>query len=105
MLGGLMPFTNQRTIIDLTDRTLYMIGPGNYDLLRLLPAGTEDFQLVQAPSGHLVLPCDHYEELQSQERHGSIQLDRQIALPVTSVRLANAYETEQTSRSRSPVRE
>ena len=36
---------------------LHFCGPGEYDLVKALPPGTDSFQLELAPSGHMVLPC------------------------------------------------
>ena len=33
-----------------------------------LPSGSSSFQLVHAPSGHLVLPCSHYSEADRQRK-------------------------------------
>ena len=43
------------------DKRIYFLGPGDYNLLKSLPPGTECFQGEIAASGHLVLPCCEYD--------------------------------------------
>jgi len=56
-LLGLSALRKNRGILDLNTMDLHFCGPGDYDLLKALPPGTDTFQLELAPSGHLVLPC------------------------------------------------
>ena len=56
-LLGLAALRKNRGILDLNTMDLHFCGPGDYDLLKALPPGTDTFQLELAPSGHLVLPC------------------------------------------------
>jgi hypothetical protein len=57
-LLGLKTLIDRRAILDCTTLQLHFLGPG--DLVLNLPPGSESFQLVQAPSGHLMLPCCDY---------------------------------------------
>ena len=41
---------------------LHFVGPGDLDLTSAFPPGTETFDLVEAPSGHLLLPCNLYKQ-------------------------------------------
>ena len=43
----------------MTDALCFM-GPGDYELEKAMPPGTDSFQLETAPSGHSVLPCCEY---------------------------------------------
>ncbi len=72
---GLKALTNSRTILDCVARKLYFLGPGDYDLMSVMPAGTRAFDLERAPSGHLLLPITHYEGFDQQQRDGTFQLD------------------------------
>ena len=56
-LLGLSALTKNRGILDFKTMELHFCGPGDYDLLKALPPGTDTFQLELAPSGHMVLPC------------------------------------------------
>ena len=62
-LLGLASLTRLNAILDLGKRTLHLAGPGDYDLEKALPSGMDHFQLVNAPSGHLLLPCSHFSKL------------------------------------------
>ena len=57
-LLGLKTMMDTRCILDLRNLQLHMCGPE--DLPLVLPAGTDSYQLVQAPAGHLMLPCCQY---------------------------------------------
>ena len=52
-----------RDSLDTVHGRLYFLGPGDYDLMSMLPPGTECFELQKSTSGHLILPMTHYEEL------------------------------------------
>ena len=56
-LLGLQSLENNKAVWDFQQHKLYFLGPGDYDLRRALPPGTDVFQLEKAPSGHAVLPC------------------------------------------------
>ena len=55
-LLGLAALTKNRAILDFNTMELHFCGPGDYDLGKALPPGTDTFQLEKAPSGHMVLP-------------------------------------------------
>ena len=57
---GLQSLRNARSIIDTETNKLYMLGPGEYDLMKAMPPGTSVVQLEESPSGHLMMPCDRY---------------------------------------------
>ena len=59
-LLGLQALKRNRAVMDLNSNKIYFLGPGNYDLLHAMPPGTDCYQAVEAPSGHLVLPICEY---------------------------------------------
>ena len=59
-LLGLSALRNNRAVLDFQTLELHFCGPGDYDLAKGMPAGTDTFQLELAPSGHMVLPCCEY---------------------------------------------
>ena len=60
-LLGLNTLIKNRAIIDFSTMKMYFCGPGDMDLEKSLPPGTETFQLERAQSGHLVLPCCEFQ--------------------------------------------
>jgi len=75
---GLTSMANRRGVLDMVTNKLHFLGPGDYDLAPALPAGTETFQLTVAPSGHLLLPCDHYQDFDNQQTAGNLTLDSSV---------------------------
>ena len=59
-LLGLAALRKNRAVLDFQKNELHFLGPGDYDLERTLPPGTDTFALEVAPSGHLVLPCSEF---------------------------------------------
>ena len=87
-LLGRMALTNNRAVWDFITDKLYFLGPGDYDLLRALPPGTDMFQLERAPSGHSVLPCCEFsEETTSTEHTLTLMSRRQEEAPVQQTML------------------
>ena len=79
MLPGLLGLTSmkqRRAILDMVNNQLHFLGPGDFDLLQALPPGTETYDLVEAPSGHLILPCNCYEGFDEQQKNGSLVMDQ-----------------------------
>ena len=79
-LLGLTAARNGRVIIDAARNRVYMVGPGEYDLLTALPPGTQSYDCVYAPSGHMLLPCAEF----GQGRRRDESLTQQVPLPVTA---------------------
>ena len=64
-LPGLLGFKtmmNNRAVLDTVNLQLHICGPADINLT--LPPGTKSFQLEISPSGHLVLPCTNFENIQ-----------------------------------------
>ena len=83
-LLGLLPLRRSRAIIDCEKLQVHFAGPGDYELERMLPPGTESFQGELTPSGHFGLPCAEYAGLDQQERHGRLQTGEELSLPVVT---------------------
>ena len=73
-LLGLTALRKNKAIIDFSTMKMYFTGPGNYDLDRALPPGTDCFQCELAPSGHMVLPCCEYDDKPAQHSDGELTL-------------------------------
>ena len=88
-LLGLTAATECRMLIDTLSQKVYMLGPGDYDLMKALPPGTTCFQCERAHSGHLMLPCAEFSRAASQR--GGLKLEPELALPVQN------YSSSRTS--------
>ncbi len=75
-LLGLNSLEGNRGLIDFTTSKLYFLGSGDYDLASVLPPGTDCYQLNKAPSGHLILPCNHYSAFDKRQASGSLTMDQ-----------------------------
>ena len=64
-----------------------MAGLGEYDLLQALPPGTQQFNCILAPSGHMMIPCAEFPSSTASEStgRGRLQLTPQLALPVEQI--------------------
>ena len=67
---------------------MYFAGPGDYDLEKALPPGTDCFQCELAPSGHMVFPCCEYSNKSTSKDEGELTLvtkqskeDRRASVP------------------------
>ena len=59
-LLGLNSLISNGALMDLRNMQLHFTGPGPLQYTQHLPEGTQTFELHQAPSGHLMLPCCKY---------------------------------------------
>ena len=66
-----------------TTNMVYMLGPGNYELTRSMPLGTQQFQCSLTPSGHIMRPCAELPTRPERQSAGGLELAQQLALPVT----------------------
>ena len=64
-LLGLRSMKSRRTIIDTINNKTYMCGPGEVQII--VPPGTEIYDCVSAPSGHMLLPVSDYDSLRRYE--------------------------------------
>ena len=76
-LLGRQSLHDNRAVWDFVTDRLYFMGPGDYDLSRALPPGTDCFQLERAPSGHSVLPCCEFSAPRARQEHTLTLLSRQ----------------------------
>ena len=49
-----------------------IVGKESFDLEAHLPTGSTSIQGTRSPSGHFVVPCDHYKEWKQQDKHGGV---------------------------------
>ena len=68
-LLGLQSLRQNRAVLDFNTLKLYFCGPGDYDMDRALPTGSDTYQLELAPSGHLVLPCSEFQKASTSSEH------------------------------------
>ena len=68
-LLGKSALKKNRAVWDFVTDTLYFMGPGDYELERAMPPGTDKIQLETAPSGHSVLPCCEYTPVADSGEH------------------------------------
>ena len=62
-LLGLKTMRHNRAVLDMVNLKLHFCGDADIDLT--LPPGTKSFQLEISPSGHLVLPCTDFQNVQN----------------------------------------
>ena len=69
-LLGLNALKRNRAVLDVNTNKLYFLGPGDYDLDKAMPPGTDIIQCESAPSGHIILPCcEHDASMTVQPQH------------------------------------
>ena len=82
-LLGLNSLINVGALMDFRNMKLHSTGPGPLEYTSHLPEGTQTFELHQAPSGHVMLPCCKYATPQEQQRLRQQQTDT-LTLHTTS---------------------
>jgi hypothetical protein len=86
MLLGLAALRRLNAIIDFGHLEIHLPGPGHEgrlheQLLSALPPGSKSIECKIAPSGHLVIPCDRYSDI---DRSGGVQQEHVTALPTST---------------------
>ena len=71
-LLGLDALKQQRALIDCHANKLFLVGPGGYQLK--LPPGSEGLNLIQIPSGHLLLPVTEWQKI-GKAKKGDVKCD------------------------------
>jgi hypothetical protein len=56
-LLGLESLRKNRCVIDFVNLKLYMCGPDDVKIAQAMPQGTDVFECLISPSGHLAVPC------------------------------------------------
>ena len=82
---GLLALINNRAVIDYNKMMVYFLGPGEYDLEKGMPAGTEKFQAERSPSGHMVLPCCEYNHSSKEEEESLTLLTKDEDKPAAEI--------------------
>ena len=67
-LYGLKSMEQKRAILDTGGRKLYFPGPGDVQII--LPPGSIEVPLQKAPSGHLVMVVDNFEQVTAPSKGG-----------------------------------
>ena len=67
-LLGRKSLRDQRTLLDCFNNRMYRIGPGGYSLQ--LSPGSAQYHLEESHAGHLMLPCDLYDEMTASRSSG-----------------------------------
>ena len=62
-LLGLTSMTEKRILVDLIHDQMILVGKGGFEM-KLSP-GSEVLQCQRSPTGHLMLPCSHWDKLKS----------------------------------------
>ena len=94
-LLGLNSLINVGALMDFRNMKLHFTGPGPLEYASHLPEGTQTFELHQAPSGHVMLPCCKYATPQEQQRLRQQQTDT-LTLHTTSTSSTTQPTTEPT---------
>ena len=63
---GLLAIRGRQGIIDTGNNKLHFPGPGGAQIQ--LSPGSETYDLIDAPSGHLLIPCCHYDKLKQKPK-------------------------------------
>ena len=63
---GLLAIRGRQGIIDTGNNKLHFPGPGGAQIQ--LSPGSETYDLIDAPSGHLLIPCCHYDKLKQKQK-------------------------------------
>ena len=63
---GLLAIRGRKGIIDTGNNKLHFPGPGGAQIQ--LSPGSETYELVDGPTGHLLIPCCHYGQLKQNQK-------------------------------------
>lgn len=92
-LLGLNSLINVGALMDFRNMHIHFTGPGPLNYTAHLPEGTQTFDLHQAPSGHVMIPCCKYATPQEQQR-----LRQRNADTETLTLLASQNASDETPR-------
>ena len=91
-LLGLRTLIERRAVMDFTTMTISFTGPGATKIE--YSPGTDTFQMLQAPSGHLMLPCCEYKP---QGRRGQEAVPSQSDLSLLSSEVSASTQASSSS--------
>ena len=93
-LLGRLALKKNRVVIDFQTDKIYLLGPGDYNLIEHLPPGTDVYQGEIAPSGHLMMPCCEYESQRSVGPDNDVSLvtESKDGPPDPISRVTSAYD-------------
>ena len=77
-LLGLATMEQHRTFLDIAGRKYIIPGPGTVQVT--LPKGSKILNLEKAPSGHLILPCDQWKQLNMTAEEANKKISAQTAM-------------------------
>ena len=97
-LLGLESLCHSRAVLDMVNMQLHLLGPA--DWRPELPPGTETYELVRAPSGHLALPCSEFAESRKKPPTDNA---RHIALAATSSEVGQAVSGRELPETTAPT--
>ena len=92
---------NQRAVLDMVNRQLYLCGPGAIQFVP--PPGTLKIPLIKSQSGHLMMPISHFREA---VRDVNLRARRRLALNFEQIPPPGnptIDATTQTTRSQAPM--
>ena len=81
-LLGRKTLRDQRVLLDCFNNRMYRIGPGGYSLQ--LSPGSAQYHLEESHAGHLMLPCDAFDELATSRSSGSARMLALATSPIPS---------------------
>ena len=77
-LAGYDTLQNSRCLIDCNKDQVFMMGPGEYNLLEHLPPGSRLVETERATTGHLMMPIDHYQEFHDYQNRGGLDQEEMV---------------------------
>ena len=95
-LLGLSTLMQRGAIMDFRNMHLHFTGPGPVEYMQHLPEGTTTFNMLQAPSGHVMLPCCKYPAQQAQpQEDGSLTLHASSSTTQPTREISNPWNAFQ----------
>ena len=88
-LLGLQSLVDNRALLDFDTMQLHFRGPGESQMN--LPPGSESYQLEEAPSGHLMLPCCEYRGQPTVNSSSSLLRGEDMSLMTQSPSTSSTY--------------
>ena len=77
-LVGYDTLQHSRCLIDCAKDEVFLLAPGDYNLLAHLPPGSRQVETERATTGHLMMPIDHYQEFHDYQNRGGLELEEMV---------------------------